>query len=100
MIFRAQKCSFLVCIKLDFSRTYYSNVDVSSSSVSSVKSNTIPRRASYYQEPYKEKSGKDVRQSSCRGEYSIDSAFANENFGINHGPHRAPILPPIGRNIR
>lgn len=77
-------------------RTYYSNVDISSSSVSSVKSNTMPRRAVYYQEPYKENNnGKDIRLGSCR-DYPIDPAY--ENGGL--GPLRAPMLPPISRSCR
>lgn len=68
--------------------------------MSSVKSNTIPHRATYYQEPYKENNGKDDRRGSCR-EYSIEPTYESDNFsGINHGPIRAPMLPPIERSSR
>lgn len=69
--------------------------------MSSVKSNTIPRRAAYYQEPYKENAGgggvggKDVRRDSCR-DYPIEPSY--ENGGL--GPLRAPMLPPISRSSR
>lgn len=95
------------------SRTYYSNVDINSSTNSSIKSSTMPRRTSYYtnQEPYdiphnyhNNNNNNDPRQNSCRP-YAVDSYCDNEaqyqnteNLDINHG--RAPILPPIGRNNR
>lgn len=93
-------------------RTYYSNVDESSSTNSMVKSNTIPRRTNYYHEQFElphqyYKSNKkliDPRHGSCRA-YAVDSCCDNdsqntENLDINHATNRAPLLPPIGRNSR
>ncbi|XP_031632569.1 uncharacterized protein LOC116346573 [Contarinia nasturtii] len=91
-------------------RTYYSNVDINSSNNSGMKSSTMPRRATYYQEPYdiphnyqKSNIG-DPRYNSCRAFTTDlycdnDTQYQNaENLDINHG--RAPILPPIGRTNR
>lgn len=106
-----RKLRFWLFFFVWFARTYYSNVDLNSSTTSSVKSSTMPRRASYYtnQEAYDiphnyHKNNNDPRHSSCRP-YAADSYCDNEaqyqnmeNLDINHG--RAPILPPIGRNNR
>lgn len=75
-----------------------------------MKSSTMPRRATYYQEPYdiphnypKNNIG-DPRYNSCRAFTTDlycdnDAHYQNaENLDINHG--RAPILPPIGHNNR
>lgn len=96
-------------------RTYYSNVDLSSSTTSSVKSSTMPRRANYYYEPYDvfnnfHKNNKnDPRHSNYRSSYAVDPCCDSDtpyqasenNHDINHGSSaRAPMLPPIGRNNR
>lgn len=91
-------------------RTYYSNVDINSSTNSSVKSSTIPRRANYYYEPYdvpnnfhkNNNNHIDPRHNSCNT-YAADSCCDSEipyQTNINHGTARAPMLPPIGRNNR